>query len=304
MIWKGHRVAGNRIRRLWAYGIGVAMLALTSPAVAPVGQAGSGARAAEHHVHIRSAAGAEIAKEMARVFGGPRSTETMLPTTAADVLEALDAASVDRGLVLSIAYMFGRPDLEVENEYAKVRAENDYVAEQVATAPNRLVGACSVNPLADYAFDEIERCAEDQRLGALKLHLANSDVDLRNDAHVERLALVFQRLGRLALPAVVHVRTRHPDYGAEDAGIFVARVLSQAPRLLIQIAHMGGWGGYDEATDAALGAFAEALADGRLKIDLNARLIEAALPLTPDEPARIFANANTIVAPPKTPKSP
>lgn len=149
-----------------------------------------------------------------------------LPTTANDVLEALDAAAVGRGLVLSIAYMFGRPDLE-ENEYAKVRAENDYVAEQVATAPDRLVGACSVNPLADYAFDEIERCAEDPRLGALKLHLANSDVDLRNDAHVERLASVFQQLGRLALPAVVHVRTRDEDYGSEDVAIFVE---SRAPK--------------------------------------------------------------------------
>ena len=65
--------------------------------------------------------------------------------------------------MLSIAYMFASADAEVEDEYGLVRRENDYVAEQVATVPDRLLGACSVNPLADYSIEEIERCGADSR---------------------------------------------------------------------------------------------------------------------------------------------
>ncbi len=328
-------------------------------ATVPSSSPGQYARAAEHHLHIRSTAGADLQKEMERLLGGGRPDEVKLATTADEAIAALDAASVERGVVLSIAYMFGSPLLELEDEYAKVKAENDHVAEQVAMFPDRLIGACSVNPLADYAFEEIERCADDPRLRALKLHLANSDVDLRDPAHVARLASVFQNLQRLQLPTVVHVRNGE-EYEAEDARIFVRDVLSQAPRLPVQIAHMAGWGGYDSSTDAALGVFAEALADGRLnpqmitfdvaavvfqpeaagadtalarqvresnqtlaerirqiglervvfatdwpswpptrdvrlKIDQNARLLEMALPLRPEELAQIFANANVIV---------
>ena len=244
------------------------VLSVTPAALSPGRRSQAGARSADHHLHIRSAAAAEVLKTLGDLERGDRSGDVPAPTTAADVLDALDAASVRRGLVLSIAYMFGSPELTVDDEYARVRAENDYVAEQVATRPDRLVGACSLDPLADYAFDEIERCAEDSRLAAVKFHFANSDVDLRNGAHVERLVSIFQKLGRLELPAVVHLRTRDPRYGAVDAGIFVRRVLSHAPRLPVQIAHMGGWGGYDDATDAALGVFVDALADGSLDPDL------------------------------------
>lgn len=100
-----------------------------------------------------------MVKALADLRSPDRSTAEPTATTAADVLAALDAAFVQRGLVLSIAYMFGSPDLTIEDEYAKVRSENAYVAEQVSAAPDRLVAACSINPLADYAFDEIERCA-------------------------------------------------------------------------------------------------------------------------------------------------
>ena len=42
-------------------------------------------------------------------------------------------------------------------------------------------GFCSVNPLKDYAIEELARCAKDPQLQlhiGLKLHFGNSDVDL------------------------------------------------------------------------------------------------------------------------------
>lgn len=220
----------------------------------------------DHHLHIRTAESARLLDRINQVLddesAGPGTLNR--PVTAQDVLVALDSAGIERGVILSSAYMFAMPDLEVVDELAQVRAENDYVAEQTALHPDRLVGFCSVNPLRDYALTEIERCGADSRLVGVKLHLANSDVDLRNPDHVASLERVFELLEALDLGAVVHVRTRNPDYGARDAETFIDEVLGPHPDVAVQIAHVAGWGGYDEATDAALGAFARAFQGGRL----------------------------------------
>jgi predicted TIM-barrel fold metal-dependent hydrolase len=190
------------------------------------------------------------------------------PITAADLIAAMDSAGVQQAQVLSVAYFFGFPGLDVEDEEALVRAENDYVSAQVAQYPDRLVGACSVNPLTDYAVAEVHRCADDPGLAGLKLHFANSDVNLRDPDHVARVGAVFEAAGDRDLPIVAHIRTRAPDYGAQDVTAFVEEVLSRAPRLPVQLAHMAGWGGYDEPTDEALGTFIEAFEAGALDRDL------------------------------------
>ena len=186
---------------------------------------------ADHHLHIQSATAAQVLDELSAVLE-PESedgAEPARPYTATDAIAALDRAGIEGGIVLSNSYMFGVPDIEVEGEAEKVRAENDYIAAQVAEYPSRLVGLCSVNPLAAYALEEIRRCAEDPRLGGLKLHLANSDVDLLNDEQVEAMAAVFRHLEQLKLPVLVHMRTRNPEYGEEDAKVFIDRVLTEAP---------------------------------------------------------------------------
>ena len=79
--------------------------------------------------------------------------------------------------------------------------------EQVAQYPERLVGFCSINPLRDYALDEIARCGKDERLHrGLKLHFGNSDVDFSNRAHVTRLKAVFGLANRQRMAIVVHMR--------------------------------------------------------------------------------------------------
>lgn len=210
------------------------------------------------HLHLRSATAARLLEE-------PQDGAPAEAVTAADVLAAMDAAGVERGLVLSLAYRFGAPDLDLPDEEALVRAENDFVASEVAAHADRLVGACSVNPLAAYAIAEIERCLGELRFRVLKLHLTNSDVDLRSFDDLDRLREVFRVLERAGAGVLVHMRTRSETYGAEDARRFIDDVLAAAPGVPVEIAHMAGWGGYDEATDAALGEFARALGDGRLE---------------------------------------
>ena len=69
-------------------------------------------------------------------------------------------------------------------------ADNDWAA-QVAQFPERLVGFCGVNPLKDYAIEEVARCAKNPNLRrGLKLHFGPAVIDYQNPAHIRRR--VFQ----------------------------------------------------------------------------------------------------------------
>lgn len=217
---------------------------------------------AEHHLQLRSVAAADL---LFQIQGKDRDTAPLAAISATDVIAAIDAAAIEEAIVISSAYLFSMPDLNPSAEYSLVMSENDYVAEQVALASDRLTGICSVNPLADYALDEIQRCAQRLGLNGLYLDFENSDIDLRNSAQISTLATIFEFLEALQFPALLQIRTRSPSYGAIDIKLFIDRVLSEAPTTDIQIAGFAGSGGYDAATDRAMAEFIEAFADGRLE---------------------------------------
>ena len=64
---------------------------------------------ADHHQHIASPAMGEFQK-----FPGVTSI------TAKDTIALLDAAGIKKGVLLSIAYSYGRPGREPRNEYEKL----------------------------------------------------------------------------------------------------------------------------------------------------------------------------------------
>lgn len=189
------------------------------------------------------------------------------PVTASDIVALLDYAGIRHALILSLAYQFGSPGRPaVEDEYAQVKAENDWTSRQVAAFPDRLRGFCSVNPLKDYALEEIARCARDPHLRfGLKLHFGNSDVDLENPQHVEQLRRVFRTANDNGMAIAVHMRSslsRQRPYGARVARTFLNELLPAAPSVPVQIAHLAGAGGYDDPlVDEALAVFAEAVAN-------------------------------------------
>src|SRR5262245_32289221 len=192
--------------------------------------------------------------------------------TARDLVALLDAAGIQRALVLSVAYTWAKASrTSFQDEYTHVKAENDWTAQQVSQYPQRLRAFCSVNPLRPYAIDELTRCHDNARLrGGLKLHFGNSDVDLDNPENVAQVKRVFATANRLRMAIVVHMHTSvdlRRRYGADAASTFLNELLPAAPDVPVQIAHLAGAGGYDPATDAALGVFADAIAkrDPRMK---------------------------------------
>jgi predicted TIM-barrel fold metal-dependent hydrolase len=186
--------------------------------------------------------------------------------TAEHILKLLDAAGIERGVLLSTAYAYGRPGREPADEYARVKAENDWVAAQAALYPKRLVAFCGFNPLKDYALDEIERCSRDPRLNrGIKLHFGNSDVQLEKPEHLEKVKAVFRAANSHKMAIVVHARASislDRPYGAEQARLFLEQLLPLAPNVTVQIAHLAGSGpGYDDPkADAALEVYIDAIA--------------------------------------------
>lgn len=150
---------------------------------------------------------------------------------------------------------------DVENEHRKVCDENDLVAREVAKHPNRLFGFFSFNPMAPYAFDEMDRLAEAPEFVGLKLHLANSRFDFRDLQQVNRLRSIFAHANEQGLAVVIHLYTAQEGYGRRDVEIFIDDVLPAAPDVPVQIAHFGGGGGFGPGTIGAVDALAAALED-------------------------------------------
>lgn len=220
------------------------------------------APAIDSHQHLFSPAAAAL------VTGNPSAPGI----SARNLIELLDAAGIQRALVLSMAYTWGKASrAPVANEYEHVKAENDWTAQQVAQYPDRLRAFCSFNPLKPYALEELARCSKDPQLHyGLKLHFGNSDVDLDNPNDVAKVKKVFEAANGYRMPIVVHLHTsidNHRNYGADEARVFLTQLLAAAPDVPVQIAHLAGSGGYDSATDAALGVFTDAIAkhDARMK---------------------------------------
>ena len=221
---------------------------------------------ADHHQHLFSPALAAL------ISPAPPATP-VAPITASDLISLLDAAGIKRAAVLSVAYIFGQPTRKVENEYEKVKAENDWTGEQVARYPDRLIGFCGLNPLKDYALDELARCAKNPRLRhGLKLHFGNSVVDYHSAQHIEQLRRVFRAANDYGMPIVVHMRasiSQKMAYGRDEALVFLNDILPAAPNVVVQIAHLAGAGApNDPAAEQALAVFVEAIAKGDARTKL------------------------------------
>ena len=165
-----------------------------------------------------------------------------------------------------MAYMASMPELKLDIETQKrlTRSENQFTANQVATS-DKLYGFFSLNPISDYALEEANYWIKTGGFHGLKLHLANADIDLFNPNHVQKIQDLFKVVDHPDMNILIHLRTRNPEFGAKDVDTFISDILPYAPQSTFIIAHAAGWGGYDEANDAALNSFIKAINSGKLK---------------------------------------
>ena len=220
----------------------------------------------DHHQHLFSPG-------LATLISPPPPAAPVAPITGRDVIAALDAAGIERAVVLSTAYIFEQPTRSVDQAPARVRAENHWTSQQVAQFPGRLVGFCGLNPLSNEAMAELARCAKDPHLrSGIKLHLGNSGFDYHNRAHIDRLREVFRAANSHRMAIVVHMRASYNlklAYGAAEARILLNDIVPAAPDVVIQIAHLAGGGGPNDTDSyAALAVLAQAVArrDARTRL--------------------------------------
>lgn len=218
----------------------------------------------DHHVHVHSPAILGFLPGYCASSGriGACPEVFTLPLTVEQLLAEMDAAGVQKGLLMSTAYLAESPMMVPPRSDSAdlIRAANAFTVGLARERPDRLGAFIGVNPLTETALTEIRHWAGKPGVSGLKLHLTNSDVDLRDPAQVEALATVFEAAGQGGLDIMIHMRTRAEDYGRRDVRTFITEVLPRAEGQRVMIAHSGGWGGLDDVTWAALEAFAEALA--------------------------------------------
>lgn len=223
------------------------------------------APAADHHLHIQSAA---VSAELRRVAAtNPAVVAGLNPLlledrSGADALRELDAAGIDQGVLLSEAYMFASvfaSGAQIGDRPALTRRENAFNVEAARASGGRLKAFVSVSPFADFAHDELDHWISAGGAHGVKLHLANSGFDPSNAAHIRAVAAVFAKVNHAGLPLLVHFRPSG-DYGADAVARIVDEVLPHAPDVTIQLAHAGGGGGLDPVTVEVFAAFTSAIA--------------------------------------------
>lgn len=248
----------------------------------------------DHHMHVHSPA---IRAWLPRYCASPGRSSPCDPDFADPppldaLIAAMDRAGVGHGLLMSTGYLAQSAFVQPPDPDAAalLRAANDDVVALARAHPGRFSAFVAVNPLAPEALPELRRWRGVEGVAGVKIHVTNSGLDLRDDAHLQALAAVFAEARRNGWALTIHLRTRAADYGAVDVANFIEQVLPQAGDVPVQIAHAAGWGGTDANTFEALGAFAGALA-ARPALGRNLYFDLAAVfgDQTPDEDAARLA---------------
>ena len=200
----------------------------------------------DYHQHLVSAAFAPIVK--------------MPERDGAALVKELDAAGIERAVVLSVGYSFADERKALPDPDRLTRDENDWTAAQVTRNAPRLIGFCSANPLRAVALEELERCLGLPGMIGIKLHFGNAGITLRDSAHLARIQQVFALAQRMRAPVLVHMRARGgANYGGPDAQLFLDKVVPVAPDIEIVVAHLGASGpGYPPQTDEVMSVFGAA----------------------------------------------
>lgn len=214
----------------------------------------------DHHVHILSP---ELVRDW-KSLGVPFSRPESFYSSASVVL---DQNRIEKAVVLSMAYLYGSRNFQrlkssSEKEHEWVRRENDFIASLVRSAPKRLAGFYSVHPLRPYAMAEIRRCQRVQGLVGLKLHLYNSEVDLTNREHLDRLKEIFAWAEENRVPLLLHLNAIGRTMRAKAMEVLVRELIAKHPKTEIYIAHLGGSGGYSVPAEEVLKVFIKHLGPG------------------------------------------
>lgn len=151
--------------------------------------------------------------------------------TAEELIQSMDKAGIEKSVVCNIGWTMH--DYCVET--------NDYIIESVNKYPDRLIGFCSVQPLAEEAaLNEIQRCAE---AGIKGIGEMRPDVQLFNLMDTQMTEPFAELLQKNNMMLMLHcsepVGHEYPGKGSVTPD-FVYSFIKEYPKLKIICAHWGG----------------------------------------------------------------
>lgn len=226
------------------------MLTLLSVGALSVGENAATDDSFDNHVHIMSPALIKLFKAAGIPFSKPDNAYS-------DINVISERLGTKRFKMVSMAYLWGHPEFgKVNNEYEMVKAENDFVLENLKWSMILIRAYCGINPLKDYALEEVKRCRKAGANG-IKLHFNANQIYLTEPEHVAKLKPIFEYAGNKKLPLLVHFDNSHPKTGARDVKILFEQILSDIRPIDLQIAHFGTSGGFNEKTKVIIDAFLE-----------------------------------------------
>ncbi len=265
------------------------------------------ASAIDHHVHLMSEALVADWRAMGARFSRPDAAYTS-PERVLGESSATAFPPIHRAVLVPMGHLYGHQEfrqglaLSLADERSRVARENDHVARQAARFPGRAVALCSVPALRAYALEELSRCRHELASAGVKLHLASSEVDLRDESHLDRIGEIATWAEARGMPLLLHLDTQLRGTEVRDVERFAERVLKSRPRLTVVVAHLGGSGGYGPWTRSvflALGGWLDrsaAAGEPRENVffDLSAVILEEeseGVPATtPSEVAQLAAD--------------
>ena len=223
----------------------VGLLALLVSACAVPDTPSASVHFTDHHVHIL---GPDVMRDW-RAVGVTFSRPDSIYTSASTLLRERPDSSASVVLV-PMAHLYGNTEfsgalgINDSTVRSRVRRENEHVSAEARRLPGRAVALCSVPAVAAWALDELRHCIDSLRVAGIKLHLASSMVDLRDEAHLGALARIAALAVAESLPILLHVDPQRRGLDTSDIRRLADRMFTPHPDLQVVIAHLGGSGGY------------------------------------------------------------
>lgn len=204
----------------------------------------------DHHVHIL---GPDVVRDWQRL-GETFSRPDSVYLSPSGLFRGTGGDSIASVVLVPMAHLYGIPDftvglvIDAAEAHRRVRRENAYVSAVAARFGDRAVALCSVPALAAWALEDLRWCRDSLGVAGIKLHLASSQVDLREPAHLARLAEIAAFAERSNLPILLHVDPQRRGHTVAHVRALAEQMFAPFPHLLVVIAHLGGSGGYGSWT--------------------------------------------------------
>ncbi len=244
----------------------------------------------DHHVHVLSPT---LVADWGRA-----GVQFSRPVEAYATIDALlvPAGPLERAAVVSMAHVYGLPEvvetleLDADGVRRAVARENDFVAAEAARHGDRAAAFMSAPLRADFALAEYRRSHAAHDVRGVKIHLAASGFDPRDDADLARLEAILAWAESASLVVLLHLDPQRRGLEVEDMARIIDHALAMHPELTVCIAHLGGSGGYGPWTQSLVGMFA-----GRLEMLPNVYFGTSGV-VASEETARPFATSDEDLA--------